>query len=90
VQILTPANGTSAPINRPFQVNAIAQGISMIARIELYADGALVATDETTLPEGTNPLIFLKGLDAADHGPSRFACTRVHTRATHLESRRSS
>lgn len=60
VQILVPGDGVVVPLNQPLMTNAIAQGTTNLMRIELYADGALVAVEETTLPQGSNPLVFSK------------------------------
>ena len=58
VNILTPPSGSLAEANSPLWVEASAGDVSGITRIELYADGALVATQASTLPEGSNPLLF--------------------------------
>lgn len=60
VNILTPANGQRAERNVPLLVQARAEYSSRISRVELYADGALVAVQASTLPEGSNPLVFMQ------------------------------
>jgi hypothetical protein len=56
VHVLTPQSGEMAEVNRPVSVSASAEHPSGITRLELYADGALVGVQQTTLPEGSNPL----------------------------------
>jgi len=58
VNLLTPITGSLAEVNTPVWVEASAGDASGITRIELYADGALVATQTSTLPAGSNPLLF--------------------------------
>lgn len=60
VNILSPANGDRASVNVPLLVQARAEHSTKIARIELYADGALVAVQASTLPGGSNPLLLMQ------------------------------
>ncbi len=60
VNIVTPPSGQRAELNVPVLVQARAEHASMIARVELYADGALVAVQASTLPNGSNPLMFMQ------------------------------
>jgi hypothetical protein len=60
VNIQTPESGQRAELNAPLIVQARADHSSYITRAELYADGALVAVQQSTLPGGSNPLIFMQ------------------------------
>ena len=60
VHLSFPQTGLQSELNRPIQVTALAQDPAGVTRIELYADGALVAVQETTLAQGSNPLIFMQ------------------------------
>ncbi|MCX7840546.1 MAG: Ig-like domain-containing protein, partial [Anaerolineae bacterium] len=60
VRISSPTTGSTAELNAPLQVNATAEDTAGVMRIELYADGALVAVQETTLAQGSNPLVFMQ------------------------------
>ncbi len=60
VNIQTPETGDRAELNTALLVQARAEHSSRISRAELYADGALVAVQSSTLPSGSNPFIFLQ------------------------------
>ncbi len=60
VRIASPTTGSTSELNQPIQVNATAEDSAGVMRIELYADGALVAVQETTLAQGSNPLVLMQ------------------------------
>ena len=60
VQLRRPATGGQAELNQPLGIEAGAQSVAGVTRVELYADGALAAVQESTLPTGSNPLLFLQ------------------------------
>lgn len=58
VSIDTPASGNLAEINVSLGIQAQAEDFPGVKRVELYADGALVAVQESDLANGGNPLIL--------------------------------
>jgi Bacterial Ig domain len=60
VNIIQPQTGSVAELNRPLPVQASAELSEGMRRVELYADGALVAAQNTTLPAGSNPLFLMQ------------------------------
>lgn len=60
VNISSPATSSRVEQNVPLVVNARAEHSSYILRVELYADGALVAVQQSTLSNGSNPLMFMQ------------------------------
>jgi len=56
VQIVSPENGGFAQLNQQVIVRASATNPTGVYRLELYADGALVAAQDTQLKGGENPL----------------------------------
>lgn len=58
VTINTPATDEMVALNVPAAVQAAASHTSGVKRIELYADGALVAAQDSTLQNGASPMIF--------------------------------
>jgi hypothetical protein len=58
VYLTAPQSGALSEINAPLNVKSMALSAQGVTRLELYADGALVAVQTTTLPDGSNPLVF--------------------------------
>lgn len=58
VVILNPASGATAELNVPLPVQASASAAGGVSRLEVYADGALVAAQDSALPGGANPLLL--------------------------------
>ncbi len=58
VSIQKPESGRLVEINRVVPVDAFAYYDKGISRVELYADGALVGSQDSELPEGSDPLIL--------------------------------
>jgi len=50
--------GGQAERNQPLDVEAIARSAAGVNRLELYADGALAGAQATSLPTGSNPLLY--------------------------------
>ena len=59
--ILSPQMGDVVDISQPIEISATSACNDGITRLEFYVDGVPVATQNTTLPEGSNPL-FLSSL----------------------------
>src|SRR5260221_11373625 len=59
VQLQAPGlAGGQAELNRPLDVQAVARSAAGVTRLELYADGALAGAQATSLPTGSNPLLY--------------------------------
>nr|MBN1228178.1 hypothetical protein [Anaerolineae bacterium] len=58
VTINTPATDEMVALNVPEDIQVAASHTSGVKRIELYADGALVAAQDSTLQNGASPMIF--------------------------------
>jgi hypothetical protein len=58
VSILSPGTGNLAEINVPLGIQVLAEDFPGVRRVELYADGLLVAVQESDLVQGGNPLIL--------------------------------
>ena len=56
VAISSPENGTLVELNVPLKVIAQAENFPGIKRVEVYADGALIVTQDSSLETGDNPL----------------------------------
>ena len=56
--IITPQNGETVVVNDSVELQAGASDPKGVSRLELYADGALVAAQDTSLDGGSNPLIL--------------------------------
>src|SRR5687768_4941049 len=59
INVLEPATGALLETNAPVIVQALAEHDGGLTRIELYADGALVAAQDSDAA-GANPLVFLQ------------------------------
>nr|MBN1230133.1 hypothetical protein [Anaerolineae bacterium] len=58
VTINMPATDEVVALNVPEAVQVAASHTSGVKRVELYADGALVAAQDSTLQNGSSPMIF--------------------------------
>ena len=58
VYLTAPESGTLVEVNAPVSIQGRAHSALGVTRLELYADGALVAMQNTALPDGSNPLVF--------------------------------
>src|SRR3972149_9150079 len=58
VAIDVPTSGNLAEINVPLGIQAQAEDFPGVKRVELYADGALVAAQDSDLANGGNPLVL--------------------------------
>ena len=58
VTINSPASGVLVELNAPLKVIAQAENFPGIKRVEVYADGALIVTQDSNLEKGANPLIL--------------------------------
>jgi hypothetical protein len=56
VSIVSPITGHLTEINVPLGIQALAEEFPGVRRLELYADGLLVAVQESALEQGSNPL----------------------------------
>jgi hypothetical protein len=60
VRFVSPETGALADLNVPVIVQAAGEDDAGVTRLELYADGALVAVQGSTLTNDSNPLVFLQ------------------------------
>jgi hypothetical protein len=56
--ITTPRSVIIARANEPVEVEAVSEDPLGVIRLEMYADGALVLVQESTLKDGSNPLVL--------------------------------
>lgn len=56
--IKIPQSVIVATVNEPVEVEAISEDAVGVIRLEIYADGALVIVQESTLKGGSNPLVL--------------------------------
>jgi len=53
--ITSPRSGQEVAVGEPVMVHAVASGADEITRVELWIDGRLHASQESSLPDGTSP-----------------------------------
>ncbi len=68
-----PQNGATFSVNESIPVKATGFFSDGVVGIELYVDGALTGAQETTLPDGSNPLLLL--VDWVPQTPGRHVLT---------------
>lgn len=61
VILYTPAYGSTVRVGEVVEVRAVARHARGVARVELWADGELVAVQTSQLPEGSTPFPITKG-----------------------------
>jgi len=56
VVLNAPAYGSTVPVGETVEVRAVARDPQGVMRVELWADGQLIAVRTSPLPEGATPL----------------------------------
>lgn len=77
--ILSPQMGDVVGINQPIEISATSACNDGVIRLEFYVDGVPVATQNTTLPGGSNPL-FISSIWTPQAGGQHVLMARGYTK----------